>query len=270
MVSTDVAPPPLLGGRVVDHDQPTHGQRSRHFPSLHPPAGNRGDAADPCPTTSWRRAKASRSPPSPAPSSIWPARAATRSSPPCGRRSTATSPRCSRCPTLLERYPRARGSADDPRGPRRRSSTCATPSPGSRTCSCPSSPHRGIPLPQTNVTLEAVGGRYRVDCFWPEAGLVVELDGRDGHARELAFEADRERDGNLLAAGYRVLRVTRLQLEQAPDLVERRLRAALASRRRAPGPLISAADAPLRTTPRCRLRDLSAGGHRAPARGSAR
>lgn len=89
---------------------------------------------------------------------------------------------------------------------------------------------RGIELPQTNVTLEAEGHRYRVDCFWPSARLVVELDGRDAHARELAFESDRERDGNLLAAGYRVLRITRLQLEQEPDLVERRLRAALAGR----------------------------------------
>jgi hypothetical protein len=89
---------------------------------------------------------------------------------------------------------------------------------------------RAIEMPETNVTLEAEGCRYRVDCFWPGARLVVELDGRDGHARELAFESDRERDGNLLAAGYRVLRITRLQLEQEPDLVERRLRAALAAR----------------------------------------
>jgi very-short-patch-repair endonuclease len=95
---------------------------------------------------------------------------------------------------------------------------------------------RAIPLPQTNISLEAQGKRYRVDCFWPAAGLVAELDGRDCHVRELAFEADRERDGNLLAAGYRVLRVTRRQLEEAPDLVQRRLRAALASRLVRPAP----------------------------------
>lgn len=86
---------------------------------------------------------------------------------------------------------------------------------------------RRIGLPEVNVTLEANGRRYRVDCLFRAAGLVVELDGRDAHARELAFERDRERDGDLLAAGLRVLRITRRQLERDPAAVERRLRAAL-------------------------------------------
>jgi len=95
---------------------------------------------------------------------------------------------------------------------------------------------RGIEIPETNVTVEAEGCRYRVDCLWRDARLIVELDGRDGHSRELAFESDRDRDGNLLAAGYRVLRITRLQIEEQPDLVERRLRAALAARVVRPAP----------------------------------
>jgi very-short-patch-repair endonuclease len=56
----------------------------------------------------------------------------------------------------------------------------------------------------------------------------VELDGRTDHELELGFESDRERDAELIAAGYRVIRITRRQLELDPDGVERRLRAALA------------------------------------------
>jgi very-short-patch-repair endonuclease len=58
--------------------------------------------------------------------------------------------------------------------------------------------------PQTNGVIAG----YVVDCVWPQARLVVELDSRTFHERRSAFEADRERDGDLLAAGYRVYRVT--------------------------------------------------------------
>jgi hypothetical protein len=86
---------------------------------------------------------------------------------------------------------------------------------------------RGIPPPETNVPIRA-GGRMRIgDCVWVDARVVVELDGRDAHARELAFEDDRERDRSLTAAGWRPIRLTSAQLRTEPDELEADLRTLL-------------------------------------------
>ena len=66
----------------------------------------------------------------------------------------------------------------------------------------------GIQEPQTNVPVTARGRTYVLDCYWPEHQLAVELDGRDGHARELAFESDRRKDAALSAIGLRLVRFT--------------------------------------------------------------
>ena len=138
-------------------------------------------------------------------------------------------------PALLDRYPRARGAATirDVLGARLYLLHAGSPL---EERFLPFLADRAIELPEVNVSLEGPGWRHRVDCLWRDAGLIVELDGRDGHARELAFEADRERDADLLAAGYRVLRITWRQLTEKPELVERRLRAALAARLVPPAP----------------------------------
>ncbi|MBN1528872.1 MAG: type IV toxin-antitoxin system AbiEi family antitoxin domain-containing protein [Thermoleophilaceae bacterium] len=62
----------------------------------------------------------------------------------------------------------------------------------------------GLPRPQANAS---VGG-LEVDLYWPEAGLVVELDGRDAHMTRRAFREDRRRDRALAARGIQVMRVT--------------------------------------------------------------
>jgi very-short-patch-repair endonuclease len=62
----------------------------------------------------------------------------------------------------------------------------------------------GLPGPLVN---ERVLG-YEVDMHWPEARLVVELDGYAFHGTRKAFEEDRARDAELQAAGWRVIRVT--------------------------------------------------------------
>jgi Transcriptional regulator, AbiEi antitoxin/Protein of unknown function (DUF559) len=64
----------------------------------------------------------------------------------------------------------------------------------------------GLALPDTNVPIRARGKRYVIDCLWPEHRLAVELDGRDAHARTLAFESDRRKDSAITAIGLRVLR----------------------------------------------------------------
>lgn len=54
----------------------------------------------------------------------------------------------------------------------------------------------------------AQGGHYRVDLFFPDRRMVVEVDGREHDARGQQ-EADDLRDAHLLACGLRVVRVAR-------------------------------------------------------------
>jgi very-short-patch-repair endonuclease len=87
---------------------------------------------------------------------------------------------------------------------------------------------RRLPMPETNVALVVAGRRYVPDCLWRGPRLIVELDGRDAHARELAFEEDRARDRALAAAGWVPIRVTSGQLAHQPGRLETELRAILA------------------------------------------
>jgi very-short-patch-repair endonuclease len=76
-----------------------------------------------------------------------------------------------------------------------------------------------LELPQTNVPIGTSRGTYILDCYWPELGLAVELDGRDAHSREIAFEADRRRDAALNAMGIRTMRFTWQRIAYEPDEV---------------------------------------------------
>jgi very-short-patch-repair endonuclease len=76
-----------------------------------------------------------------------------------------------------------------------------------------------LPLPRTNFHVDVGDHLIECDCAWPEARLVVELDGRAAHDNTRAFEGDRTRDRLLAAAGWRVVRITWRQLhEDAPAL----------------------------------------------------
>jgi hypothetical protein len=61
----------------------------------------------------------------------------------------------------------------------------------------------GLPLPQVNVLVHGI----LVDCWWPEARFVVELDSRAFHATWEARERDLARDAALLREGITTLRV---------------------------------------------------------------
>jgi very-short-patch-repair endonuclease len=82
---------------------------------------------------------------------------------------------------------------------------------------------KGLPRPETNQRV----GPYEVDMLWRAPRLIVELDGRAFHDHASAFERDRERDATLVAAGYRVVRVTWRRLADDPDREAKRLRALL-------------------------------------------
>lgn len=71
----------------------------------------------------------------------------------------------------------------------------------------------GLPRPETNAYLLG----HEVDFLWRAARLVVEVDGYAYHGSRHSFAADRRRDAELAAGGYRVLRFT------WSDLTEQRL-----------------------------------------------
>ena len=68
---------------------------------------------------------------------------------------------------------------------------------------------------------------HEVDLHWPAQRLIVEFDGWETHRTRAAFETDRRRDQRLIAAGYRVIRITWWQLVNEPYAVIARLAAAL-------------------------------------------
>lgn len=76
-----------------------------------------------------------------------------------------------------------------------------------------------LPRPSVNRTVAG----FEVDMLWAEQRLVVELDGHASHERPATFEADRERDAELTAAGFRVLRVTWRRLREHPGREAARL-----------------------------------------------
>jgi len=72
-----------------------------------------------------------------------------------------------------------------------------------------------LPTPEANVRVAG----HEVDCHWPAERLVVEVDGYAYHAGRAAFERDRRRDADLLAAGQRVIRVTWRRIVDEPEAV---------------------------------------------------
>jgi hypothetical protein len=77
-----------------------------------------------------------------------------------------------------------------------------------------------LPCPRRNAHVSVRGRFFEVDCLWAAQRLIVELDGRESHGTDLAFEKDRERDRLLLVDDWRVTRVTWRQLrDDAPAVI---------------------------------------------------
>ena len=75
----------------------------------------------------------------------------------------------------------------------------------------------GLPAPHVNVLVES----FLVDVFWPEARLVVELDGYEFHSERDAFERDHEKRTVLRRADIAVLEFTYRQVvDRAPWVVD--------------------------------------------------
>jgi very-short-patch-repair endonuclease len=76
-----------------------------------------------------------------------------------------------------------------------------------------------LPPPEINSSIED----HEVDFVWRAERLIVETDGWRAHGTRAAFERDRRRDADLLAAGWRVLRISYAQLEREPAWVAERI-----------------------------------------------
>jgi very-short-patch-repair endonuclease len=81
-----------------------------------------------------------------------------------------------------------------------------------------------LPKPQANVSVEGL----QVDACWPDARLIVELDGWGAHSSKHAFQRDRERDVRLTAGGWTVLRFTHHHVVSRPGWVADTVRELLA------------------------------------------
>lgn len=86
-----------------------------------------------------------------------------------------------------------------------------------------------IPRPEREYGV--LGGRYRVDFAWSAERLAVEVDGYASHASWRAFQDDRTRQNDLVAAGWTVLRFTWHDLCEQPGAVGARVSQALAASR---------------------------------------
>jgi len=77
----------------------------------------------------------------------------------------------------------------------------------------------GMPRPELNVLVELDGEMIEADCLFRRERLIVELDGRQAHRTNAAFQGDRARDRRLLALGWRTVRVTNAHLDRPAPLL---------------------------------------------------
>ncbi len=69
-----------------------------------------------------------------------------------------------------------------------------------------------LPTPLLNVRVHG----FEVDFYWPDQGVVVEIDGYRWHSTKSAFERDHRKDATLRAHGIDVNRFSADQLDDTP------------------------------------------------------
>jgi very-short-patch-repair endonuclease len=130
-------------------------------------------------------------------------------------------------PQLLERYPGRKGSKAIRECLARRREAPGRARSWLEEQFLPFLRRHQLPPPHLNRWLEVGGKSIQVDCLWPEAKAVVELDGFAAHGTRVAFREDRARDRRLRVAGYGVTRIAPEQLEDEPEALAADLRALL-------------------------------------------
>jgi very-short-patch-repair endonuclease len=81
-----------------------------------------------------------------------------------------------------------------------------------------------LPQPKTNVRLHG----YSVDAYWPDLGVVVEVQSQKFHLTKAALERDTRKAARLTAAGLTVSYVTWVQMDEEPFAVVARVAQVLA------------------------------------------
>jgi hypothetical protein len=84
----------------------------------------------------------------------------------------------------------------------------------------------GFPIPE----FEARWHGYKVDAFYEDYKLIIELDGYRDHSQPDRFEADRERDAKAIELNFDTLRITWKRLKRRPAPLAQQFRAILAAR----------------------------------------
>lgn len=82
----------------------------------------------------------------------------------------------------------------------------------------------GLSVPQTNVVIMTRRGPVRVDLYWPELGLVIELDGGGAHGTVGGMQRDRKHEAWLRGEGLDVMRFSWRQITYEMDVVADALR----------------------------------------------
>jgi hypothetical protein len=88
----------------------------------------------------------------------------------------------------------------------------------------------GLPEPVAEHPVRLANASYRLDLAYPEAMIGIELDDKQSHLTDEAFEADPVRENRLKLAGWLVLRYTWDRFLNEPNAIVDEVRAALLSR----------------------------------------
>ena len=78
---------------------------------------------------------------------------------------------------------------------------------------------QNLPRPRYEYPVQLPSALVHIDVAYPDDRLAVELDGYSWHSDRQSFERDRERDNELQALGWTVLRFTWAKLRWEPGRV---------------------------------------------------
>jgi very-short-patch-repair endonuclease len=94
-----------------------------------------------------------------------------------------------------------------------------------------------LPRPEVNVPLPIGNDVFKPDFLWRQAGLILEADSRQFHDTDTAFLDDRRREQRLQLAGWRVSHCTWWEIEHESRRLAETIRALLARKQAADGPI---------------------------------
>jgi very-short-patch-repair endonuclease len=87
----------------------------------------------------------------------------------------------------------------------------------------------GLEQPELQVTIQGPDWSFRVDLCWPEYRVIAEADGLVKYNSRKDLAKQFERDRLLRDVGYQVIHFTWHELMHTPEVVLRRIRAAIAA-----------------------------------------